>query len=189
MGKTRLALRAAEEALESFEDGVFLVELAAVRDPDLVVPAIASTLQVHDSPGSTLLAALKEHLQSKRMLLVLDNFEQLLGPEFGVHTRRVPMAGEHEPPNSVPGALALAELVAGCLQLKLLVTSRAALRLSIETRYAVSPLAMPERGSRLRAGDLGVYGAVSLFVQSAGALRTGFQLTDANAGAVAGHVI
>jgi predicted ATPase/DNA-binding CsgD family transcriptional regulator len=181
VGKTRLALRAAEEALESFEDGVYLVELAAVSDPDLVVPTIAATLRVRESPGSTLLAALKQHLQGKRVLLVLDNFEQLLGPEFGISSG----ADKHEPPDSVPAGRALAELVACCPGLKLLVTSRAALHLSIETTYTVSPLAMPERGSRLGAGDLGEYGAVSLFVQRAEALRTGFQLTDANAEGVA----
>src|SRR6476646_10983417 len=104
VGKSRLASQVAEEVLDLFADGVFLVELAPITDPDLVVPAIAGTLQVRETPGKSLLSTLKEYLQSKTILLVLDNFEQVItaGPT-------------------------LADLLAACPRLMLMVTSRSAL--------------------------------------------------------------
>jgi predicted ATPase/DNA-binding CsgD family transcriptional regulator len=178
VGKTRLALQLADEMLEQFEGGVFLVNLAPVSDPDLVVPTIATTLGVREAPGGPLISTLIEHLQGKRsaiaegkrsaiaegerMLLLLDNFEQV-----------------------IPAGRSLAEILAACPHLKLLVTSREALRLACEHVLAVSPLALPEPGVRLSRSKLSKYGAIALFVQRARAVRPDFMLTDGNAAAVA----
>jgi transcriptional regulator with XRE-family HTH domain len=78
IGKTRLSLRVAEELIGDFEGNVFFVELAPVRDPDLVIPSIASTLGLREIGGESLLATLKRYLEDKRALLVLDNFEQVV---------------------------------------------------------------------------------------------------------------
>ena len=161
VGKTRLALQVAGEALEEFEDGVFVVELASIIDPDLVVPAIASVLQLREVPDTTLVSTLIEHLENKRILLVLDNFEQVITARGSVD-----------------------ELLAGCPNLKLLVTSRTALRLRAEREFAVTPLALPDPQLHTSAGKLVQYGAVALFVQRAGAVESDFALTNENAGAV-----
>ncbi len=109
-GKTRLALQAAAESIDRFEGGVFLVPLAAIGDPNLIEWAIGQTI------GAQL--GLSDHIGEKRMLLLLDNFEQLL-----------PQA-----------ARPMADLVAACPNLRLLITSRAPLRIAGENEYAVSPL-------------------------------------------------
>jgi predicted ATPase/DNA-binding CsgD family transcriptional regulator/Tfp pilus assembly protein PilF len=168
VGKTRLALQLAWEMLEQFEDGVHFVELAAILEADLVVPTIATTLQVREAPGASLLSTLKSHLLDKRILLVLDNFEQVIS------------AGP-----------ALAELLAMCPNLKLLVTSRAAIGLRSEQQFAVSPLAIPNT-AKLREHQLGTlgsaellrYGAIELFAQRASTIEFAFKLTDDNAEAV-----
>jgi len=162
VGKTRLSLQLAREMLETFRDGVYFVDLAPITDPDLVVPTIAGTLDVRETPGAALLTTLKEYLQGKRVLLVLDNFEQVL------------QAGE-----------AVAELLAACPDLKALVTSRDQLHLYGEYDYPVLPLALPEPGKSLDLDVLLRYEAMALFVQRAQAVNPGFQLTDRNARAVA----
>jgi predicted ATPase/DNA-binding CsgD family transcriptional regulator len=161
VGKTSLALRVAEQALEEPLDGVYFVALDSVSDPGLVIPAIATTLQVREVPGTALSTTLQAHLQGKQMLLVLDNFEQILdaGP-------------------------AVAELTAACPGVKMLVTSRAALGLRAEREFAVSPLPVPggaTLGSDPSAADLARYGAVQLFVQRAATPEADFELTDDNA--------
>src|SRR5215208_6629170 len=85
-GKTRLALQAAADLLDEFEDGVFFVALAALTDPTLVVSSIARALGVRESGDRPLIEGVKDYLRDKRVLLLLDNFEQLLGA--------APMAGE-----------------------------------------------------------------------------------------------
>jgi predicted ATPase len=77
-GKTRLGLQAAAELTEEFEDGVFFISLAAIRDPQLVVLAVAGALGVREAGGQPLLESLENYLGEKRMLLLLDNFEQIL---------------------------------------------------------------------------------------------------------------
>jgi predicted ATPase/DNA-binding CsgD family transcriptional regulator len=165
VGKTRLALRVAEEMLEGFEDGVYFVELASIAEADLVIPTIANTLQVREEPGVPLVSTLITHLLGKRILLVLDNFEQV-----------------------VSARAAMAELLAKCQDLKLLVTSRAALGLRTERAFEVSPLATPGaaslRGRGLDPAQLLQYGAIELFVQRAGTLQPGFELTGDNADAI-----
>ena len=161
-GKTRLALQLGADLLAEFPEGVFFVELAAIRDPSLVVPAIAQTLAVRELPGQQLEETLTEYLNERRILLVLDNFEQLLA-----------------------GAAALAVLLTAAPHLKLLVTSRAPLRLVVEQEYAVQPLKLPDAEHLPKGAAVSQYEAVALFVERARAARADFELTEQNAPAVA----
>ena len=120
-GKTRLALRLAAGAVEEFPNGAFFVSLAPVRDWELVVPSIAQTLGLREQPGETVLETLTEYLRDRRMLLLLDNFEQVL-----------------------PAAPALSGLLRSAPALNLLVTSRTPLRVAGERTYSVPPLDEPE---------------------------------------------
>jgi predicted ATPase len=158
VGKTRLAIRAAREVADGFAAGARFVPLAPLGSPDLVLPAIARTLGIGESGHGGILRDLTEQLASTELLLVLDNVEHVLqaGPDF------------------VP-------LLAACPALTLLVTSRAALRVSGEHEFAVPPLPLPvERGTwtfeQIAASD-----AVRLFVERAEAVQAGFRLTPANA--------
>jgi predicted ATPase/class 3 adenylate cyclase len=120
-GKTRLALQLAAEVVEAFPNGVFFVSLAPVRDWELVAPTIARTLGLREQAGETVVETLDGYLADKELLLVLDNFEQVLA-----------------------AAPAVAGLSASSPGLKLLVTSRTPLRLSGERTYPVPPLELPE---------------------------------------------
>ena len=120
-GKTRLALQLAAEVVEVFPNGVFFVSLAPVRDWELVAPTIARTLGLREQAGETVVETLDGYLADKELLLVLDNFEQVLA-----------------------AAPAVAGLCASAPGLKLLVTSRTPLRLSGERTYPVPPLELPE---------------------------------------------
>jgi len=161
-GKTRLALHVAGDLLDEFPEGVFLVELAAIRDPLLVVQTVAQTLAVRERPGQSLEEALAEYLHGRRLLLVLDNFEQLLA-----------------------GAPSVAALLAAAPLLKLLVTSRAPLRLATEQEYAVQPLKLPDAEHLPEIAALSQYEAVALLVERIRAVRADFELTNQNAQAVA----
>ena len=123
-GKTRLGLQVAADLLEDFEDGVYFVPLAAIRDPALVASSIARTLGIQEKAGQVLLDSLKESLQDQQMLLVLDNFEQV-----------------------VAVAPLVAELLATCPRLKCLVTSRVVLRLSGEHEFPVPRSNFPIPGA------------------------------------------
>src|SRR5918912_2957553 len=149
-GKTRLALQVAAEQLERFRDGVFFVSLAPVRDWELVVPTIAQTLGLREHAGETLLDTLTDYVREKQLLLLLDNFEQV-----------------------VAAAPALGGLLAAAPGLNLLVTSRTPLRLSGERLYAVPPLALPD-GDGSSADQLLGYEAVRLFVERARAAVSDF---------------
>jgi len=117
VGKTRLALQAASNLLSDFSDGVFLVTLAPVRDPDLVVRTIAGVLSLRDKGTEPVSLTLKEHLREQKVLLVLDNFEQV-----------------------VASAPSVVELLWGCPQVKMLVTSREALHVRGERQFSVPSL-------------------------------------------------
>jgi non-specific serine/threonine protein kinase len=168
VGKTRLALRvAAELANESTEavgldDGVWLVRLARLRDPGLVVPTIAQTLGLREAGGRLLTDVLREHLRPRRLLLLLDNFEHLLA--------------------AAPEVAVLLEDSPG---LKVLATSRERLRLSGEVEHAVPPLALPDLGRRLMPERISQHAAVRLFVERAAAVQAGFRVTEGNAPAIA----
>ncbi|MFL5803730.1 MAG: ATP-binding protein [Roseiflexaceae bacterium] len=161
VGKTRLALQVASELLDTFADGVFFVALAPISDPTLVISTIAQTLGIKEGSEQPLVERLKEYLRPKQLLLLLDNFEQV-----------------------VDAAPLIAELLVAAAQLKALVTSRAALRLSGEREFPVPPLALPDRQHLPPLEMLSHYEAIALFVQRAQAVVPDFQLTTATAPAV-----
>jgi predicted ATPase len=162
IGKTRLALLVAANLCDVFADGVCFVDLAPVSDPQLVLPTAARALGFRDHATLSLVELLTSFLRDKRMLLVFDNFEQVL-----------------------PAAPALAELLAACPGVQALVTSRAALRVRGEHELAVPPLAVPPDVTLLPSlEDLGQYGAVALFVQRAQTVQPTFELTPATAALV-----
>ncbi len=144
VGKTRLALAVAARAAAGFADGVAFVPLAPIADPGLVLPTVAQALGITDVAGRPLLARVLSALRSRDVLLVLDNFEQLLA-----------------------AAALIADLLAACPTLKLLVTSRATLRLSGEHAYPVPPLALPDAA----ADAPGKHGAAGQAQDAAPAVR------------------
>jgi non-specific serine/threonine protein kinase len=161
-GKTRLALQAAADLVEAFADGACFVSLAPVTEPGLVPSAICRALDVQQATDRTPLEALTHHLRDKHLLLLLDNFEQVLD-----------------------AAPAVAAVLAACPRLKALVTSRAALHLSGEQQWPVPPLALPDAQHRPDPPTLSQYDAVALFIQRARAVRPDFRVTDENGPAVA----
>ncbi|MGK2852412.1 MAG: adenylate/guanylate cyclase domain-containing protein, partial [Candidatus Limnocylindrales bacterium] len=177
-GKTRLSLQVAAAAAESFPDGIWFVALEAIRDPDLVAATIARTLGVADSPTRSALDGLVEAIGERRMLLVLDNFEQV-----------------------VAAGTVVAGMLRRCPNATCLVTTRIALHVSGEQEYPVPGLPAPPDTSRLSEVDrlnlprairefdlatLNQFEAVRLFIARAAAVKPGFTITNANAPAVAG---
>jgi len=162
IGKTRLGLQVAAELMEGFSDGVFFVNLAPLSDPELVVPAIAQALGLKEAAGRALFDSVSASLHEKALLLLLDNFEQV-----------------------VEAALEVAALLARCPRLNVLVTSRAALHVQGEQEFAVPPLAIPDTKSLPDLVALSQYEAVALFIARAQAVKPAFQVTNANAPAVA----
>ena len=162
VGKTRLALSVAAAAADDFPDGVAFVPLAAIRDPNLVASAIAQTLGVREGGDEPLAARLPVLLQDQALLLVLDNFEQV-----------------------VDAAPLVSDLLVRCPRLTCLVTSRAVLRIAGEHAFPVAPLPLPPPSPTTTAERVGAFPAARLFVRRAQATRHDFRLTDANAGAVA----
>ena len=160
VGKTRLALEVAAEVLPRFGHGAWLVELARVRDPTVVVDAIAAVVGVTRRPGSGLVETLAHFLRPKEVLLVLDNCEHLLDPVVEV----------------------VRSLEATCPQLVVLATSREGLGIAGERIVAVAPLRLPGSGDRdaVLHSDAG-----RLFVERAVAVKADFAVTDANAAAIA----
>jgi predicted ATPase len=162
IGKTRLALQAAANSLEAFPDGVWWVSLAAVSDPALVVPAIATPLGVREVSGEPLVETLGEHLRTRQTLLLLDNLEQVIA--------------------AAPLVTRLLDAAPG---LRVLATSRAPLRLRAEHEVPVDPLPLPATTTRddpLAAAQASP--AVQLFVERAQAVKPGFTLDESNASAV-----
>ena len=162
VGKTRLALAAAATVRHDYPDGVIFVDLAPVRDPALVLPAIAERLSIREASGHRLVERLRNRLEARTLLLLLDNLEQVL--------------------EAAPG---LADLLAACPGLTILATSRAALRVSGEHVYGVPPLSLPERAAAASVERLSESEAVRLFMARAGAAGARFPLDDANGVAVA----
>ncbi len=158
VGKTRLSLQVAADLLDEFADGAYFVPLAPISDPDLVVPTIAQVLGIKETGERPLLDLLKAYLRDKHMLLLLDNFEQIL-----------------------LAVTELSNLLADCLHLKVLVTSRAVLHIRGEHEFPVQPLAIPNLTHLPGSEALAQYAAVALFLQCAQAARPDFQVTSANA--------
>ena len=172
IGKTRLSLRIGTSLLRHFKDGVFFVPLAAVRDTKLVGSAIAREFGLRESAGRTLVDVLKVYLREKHLLLILDNFEQV-----------------------VEASPIVTQLLAAAPNLKIIATSREALHLYGEHNYAVQPLDVPGIAPIKSDGlelsfdtaavrNAGSYSAVRLFVERASAAEHGFTLSAENAGAV-----
>ena len=159
-GKTRLAVAIATALRDEFPDGVGFVDLSPLSDPTLVIPRVASSLDVRDIASEPLLDTLARHLGSRRLLLVLDNCEQVL--------------------DAAPD---IAALVAACPQLSLLATSREPLRVRAEQVFPVAPLALPEAPD-LPLAEQAAVPSVALFVERARASDPAFALTPQNAPAV-----
>jgi predicted ATPase/DNA-binding CsgD family transcriptional regulator len=156
VGKTHLALAAANAVLNEFAEGVCFVPLASISDPELVLPTIAHVLGVREGGDGRLLERLQAHLGEQELLLLLDNFEQL-----------------------VQASPQLAELLSVCPRLTMLVTSRTALRVHGEQEVAVQPLALPDRAHLPTSADAcTAYAACALFAQRAQAIKTTFQITQ-----------
>ncbi|HEX6556060.1 MAG TPA: protein kinase [Ktedonobacteraceae bacterium] len=162
IGKTRLGMEVAHCQLDDFADGVCFVPLAPISDPSLVVATIAQALGIKEARVRPLLDLLKTFLQDKHLLLLLDNFEQV-----------------------VVAAPMLSDLLAACPHLKILVTSRAVLHIQGEHEFPVPPLALPDLARLPESEDLVQYPAVALFLQRALAIKPDLAVTKANMRAIA----
>jgi predicted ATPase len=162
-GKTRLALQSGAELSDRFIDGTYFIDLAPIRDPNSVPAIIARTIGLSESSNGSMLDELKDQLSAKTILLLLDNFEQVTA-----------------------AAMYVAELLKFCPRLKLLTTSREALRVRGEHLYPVPPLGLPAVASGPTTPQkIAGYESVQLFVERAQAVKPDFELTDENAEAIA----
>jgi len=162
-GKTRLAFQVAAGLETRYRDGVFAVELAALADPALVLPAVAQVFGLREAPGQSLLDTMLGYLQPRQVLLVLDNCEHLI--------------------------LACAQLVEtllrACPHLQVLATSREGLGISGEVTWPVPGLALPDAGAELTLERLASFDALRLFMQRALSALPSFELSEHNRAAVA----
>ena len=162
IGKTRLALQAAADLMDDFPDGTFFAPLATLSEAELLLPAIAETLGVKETAEQQLDETLKDYLSERRLLLLLDNFEQILGAAPDVK-----------------------ELLSGAPGLRVLATSRAPLGLYGEHEFPVPPLTLPDLKHPPPLENLTQYQAVGLFVERARAIKPDFSITNESAPAVA----
>ncbi|HLL79102.1 MAG TPA: tetratricopeptide repeat protein, partial [Ktedonobacteraceae bacterium] len=154
VGKTHLGLQVSNDLFDDFLDGVCFIPLASISDPDLVLPTIAHELGLKEFQNQSMLDFLKAALRHRHMLLLLDNFEQV-----------------------VSAASLLADLLAACPRLTALVTSRAVLHIRGERQFPVSPLALPNLKQALSGESLARNPSVALFLERAHALQHDFQAT------------
>jgi len=164
VGKTSVALQVGHVFTNAFKDGVFFISLAPITDSTLIIPTIAHTLGVTESPNRLLLDSLKDFLRDKQILLLLDNFEQI-----------------------VSAAPLLTELLNACAELRMLVTSREALRLRGEHEFPLEPLKLDDqviKSDDRSANTLMQSPAIALFIQRVQAVQPDFDLTEENAPAV-----
>ncbi|HUS16874.1 MAG TPA: AAA family ATPase, partial [Chloroflexia bacterium] len=158
VGKSRLAVQVITNLAGTFPDGIYFVALAAVSDPRLVAPALAPVLGVNEVAEQPLSASLKDFLRHKRLLLVLDNFEQVLGAS--------PL---------------ISELLDSAPDVDVLITSWALLRVYGEHDFPVAPLALPDPAEAPALAAVSASPAVQLFVERARAVKADFALTAENA--------
>jgi len=162
-GKTRLSLQASADLIDEFNDGVWFVQLAPISDATLVPQAVASAWGVRDQPGQALTEALSDYARSKNLLLILDNCEHVVEA----------------------CATLVNELLHHAPKIKILATSRVSLNVDGESTYPVHPLSLPDLGQTLPLPALTQYEAVRLFIDRAVSVRLTFNVTNANAPAVA----
>ncbi len=161
-GKTRLGLQVAAESIADYPDGVFFVPLGPLDDAEMVAPEIVQALGMREAPNQPPAARLTEYLRDRRLLLVLDNFEQVQA-----------------------AATLVGELLRAGPGLRAVVTSRSPLHIYGEREYAVPPLGLPAAGAVPDPAELARYESVALFLERASAVNPDFRLTPANAAAVA----
>ena len=161
-GKTRLSLQVAGRLVETFKEGVFFVALGTIRDPHLVETTIAQALGVTETDDLSLTESLTTYLKDRHILLVLDNFEHVLR-----------------------AASLVSDLLEAAPHLKILVTSRAVLRLYGEHEFEVPPLALPDLKHPSSPAELAQSPSVTLFIERACAVQPDFSLNSHNAPAVA----
>ena len=162
VGKTRLALEIGADLAGWLRDGVAFVDLSAIRDSQLVNKAIAAAFAFWETSARPVHEQLQDHLRQRELLLILDNFEQV-----------------------AEAAPQVAELLAACPGLKMLVTSRVSLHLRAEREWLVAPLRAPLIGEQVSATELKRFPAMALFANRARAVQADFTLTDQNTAAVA----
>ena len=161
VGKTRLALAAAQVIQDEYVDGVYFVPLDSIHDSTLVVTTIAQALGLSELGGRPLFERLTDYLRERQLLLVLDNFEHV--------TTAAPV---------------IVQLLATCVRLEALVTSRAILRVSGEHAFPVPPLPLPDPDRLPLIAELEEFAAIALFVARAQAIKPDFALAERNAAAV-----
>jgi predicted ATPase/DNA-binding XRE family transcriptional regulator len=161
VGKTRLGIQVASELRQQFSDGVWFVPLAPLGEPHLVVPTLARVLGFVEAGPQPVLERLQIGLRDKCMLLVLDNFEQV-----------------------VEAAPQIAELLVACERVKVLTTSRIPLHLRGEYEVAVEPFPLPDHIASLTLDSLMEYEAIRLFVTRVQTFQPNFTLTPTNAPAI-----
>jgi predicted ATPase/class 3 adenylate cyclase len=166
-GKTRLMLQAAEEVIEDYPDGVWLVELAPLTDPELIPERVAAALNVQEQPGQPMLGTLVEYLRRKELLLLLDNVEHLV--------RECAEFAEY--------------LLKNCSKLKILVTGREALFIAGETTLQIPSLSLPTIKGEATPEKIRPSEGVQLFLERAQAVRPDFSLTPQNAASIAEIVL
>ena len=159
VGKTSLASQIAHDVDDAFQDGIFFISLAPISDPTLMIPTIARFLGVTESPDRLLLESLKDFMRDKQALLLLDNLEQIIS-----------------------AAPLLTELLEACVELRMLATSREALRLRGEHEFPLSSLGLPDQPSlEIMSGSP----SIALFLQRVQEIQPDFRLTADNASAIA----
>lgn len=162
VGKTRLAIESSNKLLSRFKDGVWWIELVGLSDPSLVPQALAKVVDVLEIPNRPLVETLVEHLQSKQILLVLDNCEHLV----------------------VACAQLVDDLLSGCKNLKILATSREALDILSETAWSVPSLSLPDAQETIAIKSSNKYESIRLFVDRANLIQSGFNLTEQNSNSI-----
>lgn len=161
-GKSRLAMRVAADVIDQFLGGVYIVDLAPIRDSQLVIGTIADTLDIREVPGETLIETLKHALVGKRMLLILDNFEHI-----------------------IDSAHYLSELLSACPHLNIIVTSREILNIYGEQLYNVPPMSIPDPENFGNIEQLLEYESIQLFIQRTRAVKPDFTISEENASSIA----
>lgn len=162
VGKTRLGWQVATDLFEDFADGICFIPLASISDPELVVPTVVQALELRETGDQAQVDLLKEFLRKKQILLLLDNFEQVLA-----------------------ASPSIVEVLTFCPGLKVIVTSRAPLHVRGEYEFAVPTLAVPNLKQLPASEALSRYTAVTLFLERAQAIKPDFQMTKDNAQIIA----